>query len=313
MKHIFIVNPAAGKEDATEFVKASVEKAGIENYEIYRTTAPLSATSYIKEVLKDEEQEYRFYSCGGDGTLNEVANGVIGHDNASVTVFPCGSGNDFIKYYGSAEDFSDIKALTTAKNHKIDALKVCGKYAINAVHFGFDTVVLRTMLKVRRKFLIGGNNAYTTGVVTGLLKGMKTYCKLIADGKRIGGDNMLLCTLCNGRYVGGSYKCAPKSLDDDGLIEVCHVNPVSRLKFISLINEYKNGTHLDNPKFEKLVNYVRAKKIKLEADDNFFISIDGELEKIAKCTVEIAEKALNFAVPEKLFNKLNIKETADII
>ena len=124
---------------------------------------------------------------------------------------------------------------------------------------------------------------------------------------------MLLCTLCNGRYVGGSYKCAPKSLDDDGLIEVCHVNPVSRLKFISLINEYKNGTHLDNPKFEKIVNYVRAKKIKLEADDNFFISIDGELEKIAKCTVEIAEKALNFAVPEKLFNKLNIKETADII
>lgn len=313
MRHIFIVNPAAGKSDATEFVKNQVLKAGIENCEIYRTKKPKDATKYIKKVLKETPEEIRFYSCGGDGTLNEVVNGVIGFDNASVTVFPCGSGNDFIKYYGSAEDFSDIKALTTAKNHKIDALKVCGKYAINAVHFGFDTVVLRTMLKVRRKFLIGGNNAYTTGVVTGLLKGMKTYCKLIADGKRIGGDNMLLCTLCNGRYVGGSYKCAPKSLDDDGLIEVCHVNPVSRLKFISLINEYKNGTHLDNPKFEKLVNYVKAKKIKLEADDNFYISIDGELEKIAKCTVEIAEKALNFAVPEKLFNKLNIKETADII
>lgn len=313
MKHIFIVNPAAGAEDATEFVKSSAEKSGIENYEIHRTTAPGEATEYIKNVLKDTENEYRFYSCGGDGTLNEVVNGIVGSENASVTVFPCGSGNDFIKYYGSAEDFSDIKSLSKAKTTKIDILKTCGKYAVNAVHFGFDTFVLRTMLKVRRKALIGGKNSYTTGVVTALLKGMKTKCRLIVDGKVLGGEEMLLCTLCNGKYVGGSYKCAPRSENDDGLIEVCHVNPVSRLKFITLINVYKKGTHLDNPKFEKIINYARAKKIEIEGSKDFFISIDGELEQVERCSVEVIEKAINFAVPEKLLNKNLKKATADIL
>ncbi len=314
MKHIFIVNPAAGKQDATEFVKNQVSQAGIENFEIHRTTAPNEATEYIKEVLKDSDTLYRFYSCGGDGTLNEVVNGVVGHDNASVTVFPCGSGNDFIKYYGSAEDFLDIKALTEAKIHKIDALKTCGKYAINAVHFGFDTFVLNTMVKVRRKFIIGGKNAYTTGIVAALIKGMKTRCSLLVDGKPLGKEEMLLCTLCNGKYVGGAYKCAPKSQNDDGLIEVCHVNPLSRLKFITLISEYKNGTHLDNPKFNSIVNYRRAKRIEISAGKDFFLSIDGELIKTENCTVEIIEKAINFAVPEKLLSKLNHKKTtADIL
>lgn len=313
MKHIFIVNPAAGAEDSTEFVKNAAAKSGLSNYEIHRTSAPGEATEYIKSVLKDTENEYRFYSCGGDGTLNEVVNGVVGCDNASVTVFPCGSGNDFIKYYGSAKDFSDIKALVNAKTRKIDVLKTCGRYAINAIHFGFDTFVLRTMLKVRRKFLIGGKNAYTTGVITALLKGMKTKCQLIVDGEKLGGDDMLLCTLCNGRYVGGSYKSAPLSLNDDGLIEVCHVNPVSRLKFITLISAYKNGTHIGSKKFEKIVNYKRAEKIEIKGNKDFYISIDGELVKTESCTVEIIKKAINFAVPEFLLNEISKKETADIL
>ena len=313
MKHIFIVNPAAGKQDATDFVRRSVEACGFDiDYEIYRTAAPKDATNYIKSVLESGKDDYRFYSCGGDGTLNEVVNGVIGYDNASVTVFPCGSGNDFIKYYGKQEDFSDIKQLITAENQKIDVLKTCDRYAVNAVHFGFDTYVLRTMIKVRRKAIIGGKNAYTTGIVTALIKGMKSFCQLTVDGKRIGKDLMLLCTLSNGKYVGGSYKCAPKSNNSDGLIEVCHVNPVSRLKFLGLISAYKNGTHLDDERFEKIVNYTRGKSIHIKGSDDFYISIDGELKSCDECTVEVVEKALNFAVPKRLLGQPK-KEEAEVV
>ena len=77
MKHIFIVNPAAGKRDATEYVTEKVKLSGIENYEIYRTKAPGDATDYIKNLLNNTNEEIRFYSCGGDGTLNEVANGAV--------------------------------------------------------------------------------------------------------------------------------------------------------------------------------------------------------------------------------------------
>lgn len=314
MKHIFIVNPAAGKQDATDFVRKSVEALNLDiDYEIYRTAGPKDATKYIKSVLENTTEEVRFYSCGGDGTLNEVVNGVVGYDNASITVFPCGSGNDFIKYYGTFEDFSNLSELVTAKSQKIDVLKAGDKYAVNAVHFGFDSFVLKTMVKVKRKAIIGGRNAYTTGVVTALLKGMRSVCKITVDGKPIDSDRFLLCTLTNGKYVGGAYKCAPRSSNSDGLIEVCHVKPVSRFKFLTLMNAYKNGTHLDDKRFEKYITYLRGKDIQLEGGDDFYISVDGELVKIDSCRVEIMEKVLNFAVPEKLVADVGAKEEKAVV
>ena len=314
MKHIFIVNPAAGKQDATDFVRQSVESLGIDiDYEIYRTAGPLDATKYIKSVLENESGEVRFYSCGGDGTLNEVVNGVVGYDNASITVFPCGSGNDFIKYYGSFEDFSNLADLVTAKSHKIDVLKVGDKYSVNAVHFGFDSFVLKTMVKVKRKALIGGKNAYTTGVVTALLKGMKSNCKIIVDGTPLSAEQFLLCTLTNGKFVGGAYKCAPRSSNCDGLIEICHIKPVSRFKFLTLMNAYKMGTHLEDKRFEKYITYLRGKEVLLDGGDDFYVSFDGELVKTDSCKVEILERVLNFAVPDKLMMDAEQKEEAEVV
>ncbi len=312
LKHIFIVNPAAGRVDATDYVRSSVEALGMDiDYEIYRTSGPKDATKYIKSVLSDTETKYRFYSCGGDGTLNEVVNGVALHDNAEVTVFPCGSGNDFIRYYGSSNDFSNLKDLVSAPSHKIDVLRVGELYAINAVHFGFDTCVLKTMIKVKRKPIIGGKNAYTTGVVKALFDGMKSRCKIMVDSNPVGKNELLLCTLCNGKYVGGGYKCAPKSDNSDGLIEVCHVRPVSRFKFLTLMSAYKNGSHLDDPRFEGYINYSRGKTVEIDGGDNFYLSLDGELTTVGKCTVDIVHNAVNFVVPQKLFKaEINEEEKA---
>ena len=304
MKHIFIVNPAAGAYDSTPVIKKVIEENSPNiDYEIYTTKASGDAARYIKSILASSSQEYRFYACGGDGTLNEVVNGSIGYENASVAVYPCGSGNDYVKYYGTAQDFSDLSSLVCAPTVKVDALRVCNKYAINAVHFGLDSFVLKTMLKVRRFVLIGGKNAYTTGVLTAFIAGMKTACRIFADGMSIGGNKLLLCTLCNGKYVGGSYKCAPLSNNNDGLIEMCYVKPVSRLKFLTLMNTYKKGKHLQDPRFSKHLIYKRVKKVEISSENGIYISIDGELEKIKECTVEIVPNAINFAVPQKLLEK----------
>lgn len=310
MKHIFIVNPAAGEKDITEALKTQLEKTDMNtDYELYITSFPGDAAAFIKKTLQENNDEYRFYSCGGDGTLNEVVNGVIGFDNASVTVVPCGSGNDFIKYYGTADDFSDIKTLISAPSQKIDALKINGRYAINAVHFGLDSYVLKTMLKVRRNKLFGGKNAYPTGVLAGFICGMKTFCRIKADGISLGNGKILLCTLANGKYVGGSYKCAPRSLNNDGLIEVCQANTVPRLKFLCLMNIYKRGGHLEDRRFKKYLNYMRARKIEVFSDKEIPVSIDGELVFTKDFTVEIEKSAINFAVPAKLLK--NAGEKAD--
>ena len=114
MKHYFIVNPSAGSTDS---FKTLTEKLGSisADYEIYRTTEKGDAIRFIKD--KCEELSYeklRFYACGGDGTLNEVANGAVGYKNAEISCFPCGSGNDFVKYYGAKERFLDAEELISS-------------------------------------------------------------------------------------------------------------------------------------------------------------------------------------------------------
>lgn len=303
LKHIFVVNPAAGKQDATEYVKNAVEGLNVD-YEIYKTKCQGDATRYVEELAKTGEQ-YRVYACGGDGTFNEVASGAVDKDNISVSVFPCGSGNDYIKYYGSVDEFKDIESLVNGVDTKIDIMKVHGRYAVNFVHFGFDSACLMTMSKVRRKKIIGGKHAYTTGVVTALINGMKHRCIVKVDGKQLGGDKMLLCTVGNGKFVGGKYKCAPLSDNADGLLEICHVNPVSRLRFLTLIGAYEKGTHLDDKRFEKYVNYTRGTVVEVESttDEEMHFSIDGELHFAKNFKVEILKHAVNFVVPLSIHNK----------
>ena len=300
MKHVFIINPAAGKENSFEEIGNAIRALDSPvDYELYETRAPKDATAFIHEYCKKHQGAVRFYACGGDGTLNEVVNGVVAHPNASLGCYPCGSGNDFVKYYGGKDAFLNIKELVEAPEEYIDLIRVGDRYAINATHFGFDSCVAKTMMNVRRKKLIGGKNAYTTGVVVGLFKAMKNDCKIWMNGELLNPEGkILLCTIANGQYVGGSYRCAPRSLDNDGQLEICVVKPVSYLTFINLIGEYKKGTHLDDPRFEKYLIYRRGTSVTIDAPEGFIYSFDGELINSNKFTVEVVPKAVRFAVPK---------------
>ena len=299
MKHIFIINPAAGKDNSFQNIKELLESKKTEvDYELYETQAPGDATAYIRSYCEAHRDPVRFYACGGDGTLNEVVNGVVGFPHASLGCYPCGSGNDFVKYYGGKKVFYNLEELLDAPEEYIDLMRVGDKYAINATHFGFDSAVAQTMMKVRRKKIIGGKNAYTTGVVVGLFKGMKNACHVKVDGELINPNGyILLCTIANGQYVGGSFRCAPRSLDNDGLLEVCLVKPVSHITFLSLVKYYTEGTHLENPRFDKYLQYRRGKKIEIDAPDGFVYSLDGELIRNNHFTVEVVPQAIRFAVP----------------
>ena len=299
MKHIFVINPAAGKVD---FAKSLAEILdGYKDrmdYEIYHTQAPGDATAYIRDYCRKYTDPVRFYACGGDGTINEVVNGAVGFPHASVGCYPCGSGNDYVKYYGGKKFFFDIEAQLNATEVEIDLMRVGNKYAVNATHFGFDSCVAKTMMNVRRKKLIGGKNAYTTGIVVGLCKAMKNKCRVYADGELLNPEGtLLLCTVANGQYVGGSFRCAPRSRNDDGLLEVCLVRPLSHVRFLKLISVYTEGTHLDNPKLEPFLEYRRAKSVRVEAPEGFIYAFDGELITQNEFTVEVAPRAIRFAVP----------------
>ena len=306
MKHIFVINPAAGKTDSSEEIMRAV--TGIPGYdcEFYVTGGALDATRYVKNWLEEHaDQRARFYACGGDGTLNEVVNGVAGHENGSVGVYPSGSGDDFVKYYGGRDNFLDFKKLLDAPEDEIDLLTVDNgkpgefRYSINITNFGFDTTVAKTMIKVKRKKIIGGKHAYVTGVVTGLLKAMRNKCEITADGERVDTKGrILLCTLANGGYVGGSFFCAPRADNHDGLIEVTAFRPLSRITFVRLLKSYTNGTHLDDARFTKYITYRRAKEVLVKAPEGFSMSVDGEIVDGTEFKIGIAHKAIRFAAPE---------------
>ena len=300
MQYQFIVNPAAGQPGAREAVEAGL-KALTEpvRYEIYETKAAGDAVAYVSGWCDAHPaEEACFVACGGDGTLNEVVRGAIGKPNAFITCYPCGSGNDFVKYYGCKENFLDIGRLVRGTEHKIDGMRVNDTYAVNVVNFGFDTCVCQTMINVRRKPLIGGKNAYTTGVVTALIKAMRTKCKITVDGETLNDGDMLLCTIANGHYVGGAFKCAPYSNNEDGLLEICKVAPISRLRFPSLLGPYSAGEHLSDKRFADVITYLRGKRVTVDAAEGFAMSVDGEIVSNPHFDIEILPGAIRFIVPE---------------
>ena len=301
MKHIFIYNPAAGrnsKEAIAELRESMKRYDGKIEYEFYPTKSQRDATVYVKARCEAEpDEQLRFYACGGDGTANEVLHGIVGAPNASMTVYPCGSGNDFVKYYGGAARFLDVDALIAAEEQTIDIMRIDDRYALNVTNFGFDTTVAKTMIAVKHKKIIGGEHAYTTGIVKALLTAMKNKCVVSVDGEQLNDGKLLLCTVANGKYVGGAFCCAPRSDNTDGLLEICLVTPISRFTFVKLLTPYKNGEHLDDPRFRKHITYRRGKSVHVEAPEGFAFSLDGEIVYKNDFTIEICPGAIRFAVP----------------
>lgn len=301
MKYIFILNPKAGAGGTEEKLRNEIAALPCSDQcEIYFTKAPLDATEYVKRTLAENPcEKFRFIACGGDGTINEVFSGAVGAENASVSCYACGSGNDFVKVFGGQEKFSDASKLISAPERKLDALKVGNRYSFNVTNFGFDTTVAITINNERAKSGHGNKNAYTKGVVTALLTSMKNNCTVTADGEVLNPDGKaLLCTVANGQYVGGSFKCAPRAKTDDGLMEVCLIKPISRIRFVKILTPYTNGEHLEREDMKDIITYRQAKTVSVSAPDGFAYSLDGEIIYENSFTIEMVPGALNFACPE---------------
>lgn len=301
MKYVFIINPLAGSGESITKIKADIANSGkSELCEIIETKCVGDGTTIVNEWCESHpDEEVRFIACGGDGTISEVFNGAIGKENVSVTCYPAGSGNDFVKSFGGMENFTNVERLINAPTQKLDLLKVGDRYSNNCTNFGFDTTVAITVNEDRAKNGHGSKNSYTKGIIKALVTSMKTKCTVIADGEVLNPDGeILLCTLGNGQYVGGSFKCAPRAKTNDGLIEVCLFKPISRFRFPKILPVYTDGKHLDDASLKDVCIYRQAKKVEIKATPGFAYSLDGEIIYEENFTVEIAPGLLDFAVPE---------------
>ena len=268
------------------------------DYQIYVTQSQGDATRWVSQWCNEHPaQEARFYACGGDGTLNEVVSGAIGHTSVQVSCYASGSGNDYIKYYGTLEDFNDLERLVNGTPHPVDVMKVNNRYSINICNFGFDAMVCKVGNDVRRKPIIGGKHSYTTGIIRSIFTSRSNYVRMTVDGQPFFDGHMLLCTLGNGRYNGGKYMCAPLSKNDDGLLEVNLFKRMSLIKFASLIDDYSRGTHINRPDVKRLMLYRQATTVEMASPDPFWLVIDGEMLHSNHYRVENLYHAVTFVSP----------------
>ena len=297
----FVVNPTAGKgggkaaliDEINEICKKYGEK-----FEIHITSKKGDATAYAKRICEERKgEELRFYACGGDGTLNEVANGIIGSANAALAALPAGTGNDFIKSFSNLENFSDIEAQLCGKPKLIDVIKFADKVCLNVLNVGLDCNVVAAMKKIRSKINVPNKIAYTLGVIKSFFGKFGARYSISFDGGEPTDKIFTLAAFGNGAVYGGGYKAAPYASIDDGLIDVCTVDKVSRLQFLSLVGKYKAGVHADPEKPLDVIGYRKCKKIRFAAEQPVGVCFDGEIEEYSGLDIEMIPEAIPFIVP----------------
>lgn len=300
MEHIFIINPSAGQGNAVKLIpkiKESLKGMDVK-YSIYTTKSKGDAEQFVKDTL-ESGKKVRFYACGGDGSLHEAVNGAKGFPDAEIGVIPVGTGNDFIRNFGEKEMFLDIKAQVNGKSIHCDVIDVNGRYVVNMANIGFDCDAADKASEWKRKPLITGTMAYIMGVAEMFVKPMGKHLTFtFSDGKKLKGK-FLLCTLANGSFCGGGFKCSPEAFLDDGLIDVGIVHNVPRMTFVKLLPKYKAGTYLDTKHGRENVIYKKYSSIEITADVPVNISTDGEIKEFTYIKAQNMPRAYRFIVPAK--------------
>ena len=298
MKHLFIINPAAGSRNRTEEyrkkIAESCEARGLE-YSIRVSGAPGRCRKIAREAAQTGK-EYRIYACGGDGTLNEVVNGAAGYDNVAVTVFSGGSGNDFARMFSDPDAFRDLERLLDAEEVTFDLIKCNDDYALDICSVGLDARVGHDVANYKRIPFLSGFRAYAVSTVVNVVKGIHEHYVVEVDGQRLDGRFTLICA-CNGKYYGGGFCPVPTADPTDGKLEVLLVKDVSRLKVAQVVGAYKVGKYAD---FPQLIRHISTDSVKIICDKVTGINLDGEKREAQVIDIRIAQEKLRFFYPQGL-------------
>lgn len=315
MRTVFIINPSAGKGHGIDKLKEKIRKASEELNQpagIYMTKNPGDAEAFARsfaEDVQEKQEEGRIFICGGDGTLNEVLNGMIGFDQVSIGVIPTGTGNDFVRNFHEAGDFMDFQAQLLGKPFRCDAIKYWGdidyrrqtRYCANMFNIGFDCNVVDLAATLKTYPLIAGSFAYLLAVAIILIKKKGAKLRVELDGKVVEEGPVLLTALGNGGYCGGGVNSSPYASLDDGKMDVNVIYNVKRREFIKKFPYYARGTHMHLPDVDKIIFASVCRRATVTPLNGVMrLCTDGEIVDAGQVNFEIVPKAFSFIQPAVL-------------
>lgn len=292
MKILFIVNPVAGGGKA--LVAWEKHKNDLKSLfptsEAVFTKAPGDATSFAMSA--SEKGFDTVISCGGDGTLNEVVNGIVG-SGIKVGIFPLGTGSDFGKSVGIRDYESFLSSLNSGKSIKVDiALSEFSdgnrRYFINSLEAGFGADVMQFVDSHRRL----GKISFIVGILATIARLRKFDVEINIDSRRWAVRSMEII-VANGKYFGGGMLASPGSRVDDSILDVHILKPIGRLRTIIQLRELINGTYIEKGHSIE----INGKSIEIDTME-ILVEMDGEVAGKTPVKITLIPGALDLLIPQ---------------
>ena len=290
----FIINPQAGRSSIDTLVTMLRSRFSSTNLEIHTTTRSNEATDVARKAADSFPV---IVAVGGDGTINEVANGLIG-TTASLGILPTGSGNDFARTLRLPSTLSKrIEVIAKQKIRTIDVGKITAKnknglatskHFVNAVGIGLDAQVAHEAQKLPRLF---GTAKYAASAIRCLFKYAPEITRVQSkELESIGKHNLI--SIGNGQSAGGGFYLTPDALLDDGLLDICLAKDLSLIGTILVFPFVLLGKH---GMFSK-VRLFKTKRISISSSMDLFVHVDGEVLPIDQRIVEVELQGLKLGV-----------------
>lgn len=288
-----ILNPSAGSIQDLEEVTARLSR--LPNVEVRLTSKRGSAARFAGMAIKKGRQT--IVAAGGDGTLNEVINGIGENLGAArVGLLPLGTGNDFARSIGMPVDLEEaIEVIQAGETRAVDLVRVTSdevRYFVNVSAGGFSGLVNEKLTPEMKQ--TWGPLAYLRGAAAALPE-LRAYRTTLAFDNA---ESIMLelynVVVANGRYVAGGRLIAPEASIDDGLLDIVLIpqRPAGELALV--IAQIALGTHLSSD----AVIHRRARKLTVNSKPGMWFNVDGELVGNEPATFEILPRALRFIAPQ---------------
>ncbi len=289
-KWAFIINPVAGQGYAGKYaerVQDKIKQHGLDATLFY-TERRGHATDLADSAARDGYTH--IIAVGGDGTANETARGILPYPDVTFGLISAGTGNDFSPVIGFSEHFSDSDwdVFFQENTVRMDVGQCNDNYFLNGMGFGFDAQVASENYDENGLLKVGGNRNYYWHIVKNLLLYKEKTFQFEKNGKSEQALTFMK-TIGNGRRLGGGYFLTPKAFANDGLLDVCMVEPVNLMERFILFAQVPKGEHLGHKK----VKYYQTDHMTLEFQKNVPHHLDGELYFANVFDIRLLPGALN--------------------
>jgi diacylglycerol kinase (ATP) len=281
-RFLTVVNPIAGRGNGAQSVpavRAALTHLGGE-FEMVQTERSGHAVEIAQQAANGGYEAV--VAVGGDGTVNELVNGLVcaagdGPTTVPLGVIPVGSGNDFA-YTTLGQDLSIEEAcrrLVAGRDRLVDLATVTAdgdqfRYFTNGLGIGFDAQV---NIEARRVRFFRGFLMYLWAVLRTIFLHYHPVNVTVTCDDQSYTRRLLMVSICVGRRLGGGFLIAPSAVADDGLLDLCVAGDVSRPGIFPLIPRFMNGSHVTHPKCTML----RGRTVTVDSPEGLAAHIDGEV------------------------------------